>query len=172
VGGSVPTATPTSTKPPTTTSTSVSPGAPTQTGIVAGCRKYYIAVSGDGCWAIANSQGINLSDFYAWNPSVGSDCANLWVNYAYCVLGPASAASSTTKTMSSTTAGGVAPPGPTQSGVIATCKKWHTVVSGDGCWALQQQYAIADFATLYSWNPSIGSNCEYLALGYSVCVGV
>lgn len=49
--------------------TSDSPGAPTQTGIVAGCRKYYIAQAGDGCWAIASSNNINLDDFYGWNPA-------------------------------------------------------------------------------------------------------
>ncbi|KAK3901306.1 hypothetical protein C8A05DRAFT_35026 [Staphylotrichum tortipilum] len=35
------------------------------------CRRFYFAQSGDGCWAIANSAGINLTNFYAWNPAVG-----------------------------------------------------------------------------------------------------
>lgn len=56
--------------PTTTTAAPVpSPTAPTQPGIVAGCQKYYTAVIGDGCWAIANDNGISLDDFYAWNPA-------------------------------------------------------------------------------------------------------
>ncbi|KAF2000149.1 carbohydrate-binding module family 50 protein [Amniculicola lignicola CBS 123094] len=68
-----------------TTSTPVAPPSPTQSGIVKTCTKYYKAVAGDGCWAIANSNGITLDQFYAWNPAVGNDCANLWPDYAYCV---------------------------------------------------------------------------------------
>ncbi|RYP81114.1 hypothetical protein DL770_005977 [Monosporascus sp. CRB-9-2] len=175
VGGSGPitsgsTVTPTATSQPTSISTVVSPGGPTQTGIVVGCRKYYVAVSGDGCWAIANSNGIDLDDFYAWNPAVGSDCANIWPDYAYCVQGPAPAP--TTTPTATSTSGGVSPPGPTQPGTISTCQKWHTVVDGDGCWAIQQTYNIPDFATLLSWNPGLGSNCESLWLDYSICVGV
>ncbi|KAI1860784.1 uncharacterized protein JN550_011246 [Neoarthrinium moseri] len=159
----------TTTEAPITTSTSVSPGAPTQTGIVESCVKYYVAQSGDGCWAIANDNAIALDNFYAWNPAVGTDCANLWPGYAYCVQGPAS--SPTTSAMPTSTSGGVSPPGPTQDGASSSCKQWHTVVDGDGCWAIANDNGIAldDF---YSWNPSIGSNCENLWLGYSVCVGV
>ncbi|KAK4660328.1 hypothetical protein QC762_0017910 [Podospora pseudocomata] len=151
--------------------TSDSPGAPTQTGIVAGCRKYYIAQAGDGCWAIASSNNINLDDFYGWNPAVGTDCLNLWPNYAYCVQGPASM-TSPTEVPTTTTAGGVPPPGPTQDGANPACKRWHTVVSGDDCAAIQQRYGVPDFATFLRWNPSIGSNYENLWLGYSVCVGI
>jgi hypothetical protein len=79
------TTTTTTTEAPVTTTRSVSAGAPTQTGIVEGCGKYYVAQSGDGCWAIANDNGIALDGFYAWNPSVGSDCENLWLGYSLCV---------------------------------------------------------------------------------------
>lgn len=53
----------------TATPTSIDPGVPIQTGIVNGCQKYYTAVKGDGCWAIANDNKIQLDDFYAWNPA-------------------------------------------------------------------------------------------------------
>ncbi|KAK4164085.1 hypothetical protein QBC43DRAFT_211865 [Cladorrhinum sp. PSN259] len=67
------------------TTTASGPPAPTQTGIVSSCNKYYVTKAGDGCWAIANQFGITVDQFYAWNPAVGADCANLWVDYAYCV---------------------------------------------------------------------------------------
>jgi hypothetical protein len=28
--------------------------------MVAGCKRFYLAQDGDGCWAIANSAGIDL----------------------------------------------------------------------------------------------------------------
>lgn len=66
----------------------------------------------------------------------------------------------------------MSPPGPTQPGIIGSCTQWHTVVSGEGCWGIQQIYGIPDFATLLGWNPSLGSNCENLWPDYSICVGV
>ncbi|KAM7216065.1 hypothetical protein V8F06_008538 [Rhypophila decipiens] len=78
----------TSTATTTTTSTTTTgpePPAPTQPGMIGGCTAYHEVVSGDGCWAISNQYGIELSDFYLWNPGVGSECENLWLGYAVCV---------------------------------------------------------------------------------------
>ena len=137
----------------------VTPPGPTQPGIVDGCRAYYLAVAGDGCWDIANNHGISLEDLYAWNPALNGDCSGLWPDYAYCVEGPSSSGPGT-------------PPGPTQPGTIETCQAWHLVVAGDGCWDIQQLYGIPDYATLLLWNPALGANCEGLWLDYAICVGV
>jgi len=59
----------------------------TQIGIPAGCSKYHKAVKGDTCYDIANTYGITLDQFYAWNPPVGNDCSGLWLDYSYCVAG-------------------------------------------------------------------------------------
>jgi hypothetical protein len=69
------TSTPTRTTSTSTRASTTSSGPPaaTQTGIVANCTKYYVAVKGDGCWAIANANGITLDQFYAWNPAGKSD---------------------------------------------------------------------------------------------------
>ncbi|KAF1359810.1 hypothetical protein EJ07DRAFT_82962, partial [Lizonia empirigonia] len=51
---------------PAASSTTTSAGAaivtpsPTQAGMVSSCRRFYLAQDGDGCWAIANSAGIDL----------------------------------------------------------------------------------------------------------------
>jgi hypothetical protein len=42
--------------------------------MVSGCTKFYLVVANDGCWAIAQSNSIELADFYKWNPAVGFDC--------------------------------------------------------------------------------------------------
>ncbi|KAI1977491.1 hypothetical protein LOZ53_001513 [Ophidiomyces ophidiicola] len=72
-------------KPSTTSGGAVATPAPVQAGMVTGCRRFYKAQSGDNCWAIANSAKIDLNDFYKWNPSVGTDCKNLWLDYWYCI---------------------------------------------------------------------------------------
>ncbi|KAM7188785.1 hypothetical protein V8F33_010448 [Rhypophila sp. PSN 637] len=62
----------------TTTSTSTGTGggpiitpSPAQANMTPSCRRFYLVQSGDGCWAIANSAGIDLTtEFYVWNPDV------------------------------------------------------------------------------------------------------
>jgi len=62
-------------------------------------------------------------------------------------------------------------PSPTQLGLIETCQQFHLVQSGDGCWAIANQYGIL-LEDFYSWNPGVGSDCAFLWLDYYVCVGV
>ncbi|KAH6999051.1 hypothetical protein BKA56DRAFT_665569 [Ilyonectria sp. MPI-CAGE-AT-0026] len=69
----------------TASKTSSGPPGPTQSGITKNCQKWYLAQKDDGCQAIADKFKITLSDFYSWNPAVGTDCKNLWVDEAYCV---------------------------------------------------------------------------------------
>jgi LysM repeat protein len=98
--------------------------------------------------------------------TVGSDCENLWLGYAYCVEGPASATTSVEPTATS--------PGltsPAQPGIAPNCDEYYIVVSGDLCSKIETQFDIT-FAQLYQWNPAIGSNCESLWVGYAVCVAV
>lgn len=45
-----------------------------------------IVVTGDVCSSICAKYGISLSDFYSWNPGVGSKCQSLWLN-TYCCVG-------------------------------------------------------------------------------------
>ncbi|KAJ5024029.1 hypothetical protein J3E73DRAFT_259043 [Bipolaris maydis] len=86
---------------PTSTKAPIGSGTPTpiQNGMTAGCTKFYKVISGDGCWAIANANSIALTDFYAWNPAVGSDCQTLQPDYYVCVgRAPVTSSSSVTKT--------------------------------------------------------------------------
>jgi len=62
-------------------------GAPRQEGIPDTCTTYHTVVAGDTCYDIAAANGISLSQFYAWNPPVGTDCSGLWTGYEYCVAG-------------------------------------------------------------------------------------
>ncbi|KAK2005497.1 hypothetical protein LZ32DRAFT_664334 [Colletotrichum eremochloae] len=91
----------------------VEPRGPRHPGIVEGCRKYYVAASGAGCWVIADANGIDLANFYEWNPALNGDCSGLWPTYAYCAQGTASPGGGESEL--------VEPPGPTQEGITPSC---------------------------------------------------
>ncbi|KAL4962079.1 LysM peptidoglycan-binding domain-containing protein [Aspergillus stella-maris] len=81
-------ASPTTTTTTTTTATTtggISTPTPTQTGMIPNCGNFYFVQSGDGCWDLANEHGIELADFYAWNPAVKDDCSGLQANVYVCV---------------------------------------------------------------------------------------
>lgn len=87
--GSAPTQTITTV--PTTTATTTSSGngittpTPYQTGMVTNCDEFYLVSSGDSCSAIASAYDISLTDFYDWNPAVGTTCAYLDLGDYVCV---------------------------------------------------------------------------------------
>ncbi|KAG9668275.1 hypothetical protein KCU99_g6485, partial [Aureobasidium melanogenum] len=134
---------------------------PTASGEVQGCLEYHTIVKGDTCYSIEVTYGISLAQLYAWNPSIGSDCSNLWLGSAYCVQGPAATA----------TTSAAAAPAPTQSGIATNCNEYYVVADGDSCSKIETQYSVS-FAQLYKWNPAIGDDCQALWPTYAICVGV
>ncbi|KAL4981676.1 LysM domain protein [Aspergillus falconensis] len=150
VGVSVTTTTSITTATTTTTSTTSGPS-PTQTGITSSCVTYYEAEDGDSCWSIVAEKFayLNQTEFIDWNPAVGSDCANLWLGYYYCVA--------TTDVQ----------PMPD---IISTCTEYYLVQRGDSCSSIEQEYSITS-TDFYTWNPAVGDDCASLWLGYYVCVG-
>ncbi|PYI36203.1 hypothetical protein BP00DRAFT_386649 [Aspergillus indologenus CBS 114.80] len=134
-------------------STSSSPS-PTQSGTISSCTRYYTIQSGDGCTAIESRYGLSFTQLYAWNPAIGDNCQSLQVGYAICVA------------IDTPT-----PAAPTQTGITTACTNYYTVQLGDGCAAIESTYSIA-FSQLYSWNPAIGDDCQYLVVGDAICVGV
>ena len=69
----------------TASGAAVSTPTPFQAGMVANCTSFYQVVANDTCSGIATTQGISLSDFYTWNPAVGSSCGLLDVGNNVCV---------------------------------------------------------------------------------------
>lgn len=53
---------------------------PYEPGMVKDCDRFYRVKSGDSCDSVASSQGVSTHDIESWNPHVGSDCSNLWLN--------------------------------------------------------------------------------------------
>lgn len=153
----------------TFTSSTASGPTPEQTGIIPTCDAYYKVVSGDSCQKIVDNYGtFTLSDFYSWNPAIGSDCSSLYLGYYVCVGVPGTPTSRPTSSASATPTG----PSPEQTGIISTCTSFYKVVSGDTCQKITDNYGTFTLANFYSWNPAVGSDCSGLLLGYYVCVGV
>lgn len=80
-----------------------------------------------------------------------------------------SSSNSPTKTTSSTQ-GGVVPPGPTQTGIASTCNKFAIPDSGQGCWDFATAHGIT-LDQLYAWNPAVGQCTAFLA-GEAYCIGI
>lgn len=159
------------TSSPSSTSSGVATPTPTQPGMTEDCTKFHMVKDGDTCASIADKYGISQADFLAWNPDVGEDCKNLWLDTYVCVSSsestPRPTATSTTSTSSSPTTG--ATPSPIQPGMTDGCTKFHKVADGDICASIAEQYGISE-ADFLAWNPGVGEDCSSLWLDYYVCV--
>ncbi|KAJ5677917.1 uncharacterized protein N7477_003550 [Penicillium maclennaniae] len=113
---------------------------------------------------------IPVSALYEWNPAVGPDCTNLWIQASYCVQGPGweDVAYNQTSSVTSTTATGGAP-GPTQTGIVSGCEEWYVVKANDTCPGIAKEYSISQ-AQFYAWNPAIGEDCTDLEIDDAYCV--
>ena len=141
------------------------PPSPTPFGTTSQCGRYYEVQSGDYCQQISLNNTISVPLFQEINPSINTDCTNLEPGFYYCVF-PTEDWNATANAAITVT---VSAPGPTPSGTTGSCFAWHTVVSGDGCAKIDQEYNIT-FAQLQLWNPSLHASCDNLLLGEAYCV--
>ncbi|KAI4591934.1 hypothetical protein KJ359_012065 [Pestalotiopsis sp. 9143b] len=130
-----------------------SPAGTTMDSIAWNCSGWHTVVSGDTCYSIEQEYGIMADEFLDWNPAVSADCStNFWIGYSYCVR--------------------VGAPGPTLNGIAENCDAWHTVISGDSCYSIEQDYGITADEFL-EWNLAVSSDCSAnFWADYSYCVGV
>ncbi|KAI8944635.1 hypothetical protein F4801DRAFT_571068 [Xylaria longipes] len=163
IGGSTPTTT-------TSPGNGIATPTPTQTGMTKSCNKFHKVVSGDSCSDLATSNGISLSDFYSWNPDVGSTCALLILDYYVCI-GVIGGTTTTKPTSTTTTGNGIATPTPTQPNMTHNCNRFYKVKSGDLCYNIAASNGIS-VDQIYSWNPDVGDSCQFLYLDYYICIGV
>ena len=152
-----------------------------QAPIPAGDCMLTLPAANFNCSMVPDLFGITVKELTRLNPWVGSNCdAGIWSQLTsdgyqqVCVLGsgtqPTSSSTKATASPVPTKTTGAAPPAPTQPGTSKGCKKWHKVVSGDGCWSVANAAGISldDF---YRMNTGVGSDCSKLWLGYAVCIG-
>ncbi|PKX91129.1 LysM peptidoglycan-binding domain-containing protein [Aspergillus novofumigatus IBT 16806] len=153
----------------TTTSTYVTPPTATPTGTTQYCYLWHVVVNGDQCSTLEAVYGISFSQLQTWNPQVNADCTNLLLGEAYCVKGDSGP--SHTSVSSTPTPTSVPPPGPTQSGIPATCNKWVMQKDGIYCYDMAVSAGIT-LDQLYQWNPALNGDCSGLWAGYAYCIGV
>ncbi|KFY15444.1 hypothetical protein V491_05681, partial [Pseudogymnoascus sp. VKM F-3775] len=78
--------TPTTRTSPLPTTSAAPTESPMQSGIAKSCTEYWLVMSSDSCQSIEDSNSITESQFFTWNPAVGtSTCDNLTPNFYVCV---------------------------------------------------------------------------------------
>ncbi|TID07466.1 LysM domain-containing protein [Colletotrichum higginsianum] len=162
VGGS-----PTVPQPATTTKAGngIQTPQPTQPGIAANCDKFHFVSDGDTCAKIASANGISAAQFAQWN-GLNSGCSNLWGSAYACVR-----VVGTPTSPGNGGGGAVQTPQPTQGSIVAGCKLFEFVRSGDTCDVVAKRRGVT-VKQLTTWNPSIGSDCTKLWANAYACVGV
>lgn len=153
----------------TTSSASVTTPTPHQPNMVTGCNIFDICISGDSCSAMASRNDISIEQLETWNPDVGTSCFFLDVGDWYCV--GLKSSGTTTPPPTTTSSASIVTPTPHQPNMVSSCNKFDLCVSGDTCTVLagRNGVTVEDFET---WNPDVGSTCEFLDLGDWYCVGL
>lgn len=151
-----PTTKPTTSKPATPTGSPLP--SPTQDGLTDKCTRFYKVVKGDTCAKIIAKYGtFSLSDFYGWNPAVGTDCSGLWLDTYVCVGVPGTPTSKPASPSPTPTKAPPSGPTPVQDGISPSCNSFYKVVKGDTCAKIvsnhKNQFSLSDF---YKWNPAVG----------------
>ena len=109
---------------------------------------------------------IGLDLFEAINPSIDAGCDNLVAGLNYCILPTADWNGTVTGNTTQTT---IPAPAPTPPGTTDSCYEWHTIVSGDYCGLLENEFGIT-MLQLQVWNPSLLPDCSNLLLDEAYCV--
>ncbi|GKZ21588.1 hypothetical protein AbraCBS73388_007489 [Aspergillus brasiliensis] len=145
----------------------------TEPGTISACNCFtevigYQNSSGYSCDDIETGFSLTATQLLAWNSWMGSDCDSaLFKGLGYYDIRAICVGVGSTSTGSPTTTSSVT--APTQTGITADCQEFYMVKSGDTCTSIEAQFGIT-FGEFYSWNPSIGSGCTNLWLGYAYCV--
>lgn len=132
--------------------------------------------SGDTCETFADSWGITVNGFKSINPDL--DCSEFDDTAEYCVSGESSddeptkttttskaaettttvtTSSSTETTQTPTTTSSANGHEPTQSGLAENCDKFHEVVDGDSCDAIEASAGITH-SQFSKWNPYVNDS--------------
>ena len=125
---------------------------PVQTPVHEFCNKYHkVASSSTTCQGIADYNGISLSAFASWNPSIDAGCNNLKAGWYTCV--------------------GVTP-SPIQIPVTSNCDKYHQVASSSTTCQAIAAYNKISLSDFMKWSTGIDTSCSNLRVSWYVCVHV
>ncbi|KAM0443840.1 hypothetical protein ACHAQK_002586 [Fusarium lateritium] len=157
--------TPSPTKP--TPTNGIETPSPIPGGVVKNCVKFHLIKTTTTCNSIENCYKLPLAKFLEWNPDVGKNCQSLLVDYWVCIM-----TDDYKPTPSPTSPSNrIKTPLPIQDGIHKNCNKFHQVQKTTICASINNYYSLS-LKDFYSWNPSVGTNCQSLLAGYWVCVSI
>lgn len=123
------------------------------TDTTSSCTRQYLAGPDDTCASIMSSYGLQIGQFYAWNPSVGASCETWENGYSYCVEVAHFR----------------------QPGIISTCNQFamanETSWAALPCQIIETKFGLSH-ARFVAWNPAVLSNCTGINRFYDYCVSI
>jgi hypothetical protein len=129
---------------------------------------------GDDDW----QDGLASDEYHLHSWELAEDCTDKWDPYCNpkandpILPSPTDIPSSCLPTISTIIPeGGIAAPGPTNTGSPEYCNKWHVVVTGDTCAAVEAKYKISH-TSFRQWNLNVNEACTNLKLTMAYCVRV
>jgi hypothetical protein len=177
----------------------VPPSMPTQTGTASNCTQFWLVSPSDTCASVVTDAAVNATDFYAWNPAVGSDCAGLEVNdyvrvstTVWDTIPPVSTvtlsngqtvgvttsttssiASTSSASPSTTSAPATTAPSPYMPGMVDNCVRFYfrNDAAGLYCYGIAADAGIA-LSDFYAWNSKVGTDCSNLWAETWYCIGI
>ncbi|KAM0344970.1 hypothetical protein ACHAPU_006848 [Fusarium lateritium] len=145
---------------------------PTQEGLISTCTDFYFAEKGDTCSKIVEKyKTFDFKDFFKWNPAVEDDCSGLWAKTWYCVGVPGTSTKKPITSAKPTPTNTNGEYSPVQPNIAKNCNRFHKITPTTTCANIEKYYSLP-LETFYKWNPSVGTSCTSLLVGYWVCVGV
>ncbi|KAJ5715266.1 uncharacterized protein N7483_012447 [Penicillium malachiteum] len=119
--------------------------------------EFYVCPSAD---IVSNFGNFTLTQFYTWNPAIGTNCKHLDVDDAACIGVPGASTVTATSAAASTTTTTNAAPSPLMPDTDDTCD------------SIEEAYSITS-DQFSEWNPYVsnGTDCQHLWLNTYICVG-
>jgi hypothetical protein len=141
--------------------------------MVNNCDAFYFVPPDTSCDAIASAHGISLSQFLAFNPSVGNTCSGLWANVYVCVsiIGHTPTTPTPTTTTPTKPTNGIVTPSPTQPSMVNNCDAFYFLPRDETCDTKARKNSITT-AQLLAWNPSVVSTWAGLWADAYACVSI
>ncbi|KAJ3118277.1 hypothetical protein HDU96_002713 [Phlyctochytrium bullatum] len=131
-----------------------------------GCYKSYTIKSGDTCWALANANGLSVDQFRSLNNN--PDCQNLQIGQVVCLAGGNGGSQQPKPDPKPEPQPTQQPDQPSNNGGSSSgCTKFHTIISGDTCWALANANGLS-VDQLRALNNS--PDCQNLQVGSTLCL--
>ncbi|KAK3898440.1 hypothetical protein C8A05DRAFT_18986 [Staphylotrichum tortipilum] len=125
----------------------------TQSNATAACVQFELPDPGYDCVQFVRQYGVDITEFVAWNPDVGSSCDEFSQSLEYCI----------------------AVLGYRQPGIISTCNKFvmpnDTNWIDEPCTLMETAYGLSH-PRFVAWNPAVQQNCSGLSPGYEYCVSI